>query len=383
MALTASPSDGMPIDGYAAPGFQRVREAFVDNFRLRDELGAAVAVYCKGKCVVDLWGGYKDVSRTQAWERDSIVCIMSVTKSLAAIAVLMLVDRGQVNLEACVSVYWPEFAQSGKAQITVRQILGGLGGLVYLDHASAGALVDWDAMIKAIELQEPHWPPGTRGAYHSVTQGFLLGELVRRVDGRRIEAFVRDEITEPLGIEFLMGLNTDELERVIDLVPNPCSVTGKAIGDPLTKIGRAWKIQPPVVGPLFNSEEFRRAVIPSGSGHSNARSVARIFAVLAEGGEIDGVRLLSRSIVDEARTAQWDGTCGLTDRNYRYGLGFFIHKPPLMPFGSNPRAFGHFGAGGAVGFADTEARLAFSYSPNFMCSGEGLGDRCEALIAAL
>ncbi len=257
-----------------------------------------------------------------------------------------------------------------------------MAGLIYTDTAPRGAILQWDEMVHAIERQAPEWPPGTRGAYHSTTYGFLTGELVRRVDGRPFAQFFREEVTLPLGVEYRFGLSEDDEGRIAEIIPNPASSTVSLIEQPDTSIGRAWRVRPEEPGLLYNLPSFRRAVIPSGNGHSHARGTARIFALLANGGGLDGVRLLSPELIEQARTPQWDSACGLTGRPYRYGLGFFLNKPPLTPFGPNPRAFGHPGLGGAVGIADPENALAFSYSPNWLCAGEGVGERSEALIRA-
>jgi CubicO group peptidase (beta-lactamase class C family) len=371
-----------PVSGSCDARFARVREEFERNFSERGEIGAAVCVYHRGLAVVDLWGGFRNAAKTEPWVRDTLVCMMSIGKSMAALCTLMLVDRGRLNLDRPVADYWPEFAQAGKSRITVKQLLGGLAGLIYTDSAPHGAILHWDEMVHAIERQAPEWPPGSRGAYHSTTYGFLTGELIRRVDGRPFAQFFREEVTAPLNVEYWFGLTEREEQRIAEIIPNPASATVSLIAQPDTNIGRAWRVRPEEPGLLYNLKSFRRAVIPSGNGHSNAPSTARVFAVLANGGVLDGVRLLSQALIDEARTPQWDGACGLTGRDYRYGLGFFLNKPPLTPFGPNPRAFGHPGLGGAVGIADPENSLAFSYSPNWLCAGEGIGDRSEALIRA-
>jgi CubicO group peptidase (beta-lactamase class C family) len=370
------------ISGVCEPQFRRVEEAFAANFAARGEIGAAVCVYHRGRAVVDLWGGFRDAARTAPWEKDTLVCMMSIGKSMAALSVLVLVQRGRLSLDDTVATHWPEFAQAGKSQITVRQLLGGQAALIYTDSAPRGAILHWDEMVHAIERQAPEWPPGTRGAYHSTTYGFFTGELVRRVDGRPFLQFFREEVTSPLQVEYRFGLSAEDEKRVADIIPNSASSTVSLIEQPDSNIGRAWRVRPEEPGLLYNLPSFRRAVIPSGNGHSHARGTARIFALLANGGELDGVRLLSPELIDEARTPQWDGACGLTGRPYRYGLGFFLNKPPLTPFGPNSRAFGHPGLGGAVGISDPENALAFSYSPNWLCAGEGVGDRSEALIHA-
>jgi CubicO group peptidase (beta-lactamase class C family) len=370
------------LEGTFEPRFAPVAAAWARNFAERGELGAAVCIYEKGRPVVDLWGGVADPASGRPWERDTIVCMMSVGKGMAALCLLQLIDRGRIALDAPVARYWPSFAQAGKERITVEQVLGGLAALVYAEHAPPGSMMDWAAQVQAIELQAPVWEPGTRGAYHSMTAGILFGELVRRVDGRDFARYWHEEIAAPLGVDYAFGLDDAAMARVAPLVPNPDSVTLNAIADPASKLGKAWRPMPRVPD-FFNSDAFRRGVFPSGNGHGNARAIARVYASLAEGGALDGVTLLSQGMIDEARRTRWDEICGLTERPFRYGLGFMLTKPPLIPFGPNLGSFGQPGAGGALGFADPESRLAFAYSPNFMCSGAGIGDRCEALIDAM
>lgn len=370
------------IDGSCDPAFSHVREVFHENFRSRGEIGAAVCVYKDGRKVVDLWGGIANPETGAPWREDTICCMMSVGKSMTALALLMLVDRGKVDLEAPVARYWPEFAAAGKAAITVRTLVSGLAGLLYADAAPDGSAYDWDVVCAALAIQKPEWEPGTKGAYHSVTCGYLLGEIVHRVDGRRIDIFFREEIAKPLGIDYGFGVAEADLGRVASIVPNPGSVTLTQTQDITTKLGRAWRIRPKSAVP-YNTPEFRRAVMPSSNGHGNARAIARVYAALAEGGGLDGVHLVSPALVEDMRTESWRGICGMTDRPFRYGLGFFLNYPPMLPFGANPRAFGHPGAGGAIGIADPEAGLAMSYSPNLMCAGAGVGDRCEALVEAV
>ncbi len=368
--------------GSCASPFQLVRDAFAENFSKHGEIGAAVCIYKDGQQVVDLWGGIADPATDTPWDRNTIVCMMSVGKAMAALCVLRLVDRGLIDLDAPVIRYWPEFGQAGKSEITVRTLLGGLAGLIYADHAPSGSAFDWNVMVQALEKQEPVWTPGTVGAYHSMTAGHLFGELVRRVDGRMINVFFAEEIASPLGVDYLFGLADTDMARTATIIPNPGSTTFTQIADPTSKLGRAWRILPREPD-IFNSKAFRRSIFPSASGHGNARAIARIYAALGNNGSLDGYQILSPSLIDTLRAPSWEGECGLTGRDFRYGLGFFVSCAPLTPFGDNPRAFGHPGAGGAVGFTDPEAGLAFSYSPNFCCAGAGVGERCEGLIAAM
>ena len=196
---------GVPISGHCDPEFESVGRAFADNFAERGESGAAVCVYRDGARLVDLWGGWADAARTRKWREDTIVCMMSVGKGMAALCLWMLIDRGRIKLDAPVATYWPEFAGGGKAAITVEQLITGKAGLLYADHAADGAGYDWEAMIRAYEKQEPEWEPGTKHGYHSASAGYLFGELVRRVDGRPIDIFLVEEVTGPLGADYGYG----------------------------------------------------------------------------------------------------------------------------------------------------------------------------------
>lgn len=377
--------DTVSIQGSCDPRFAAVRTAFEDNFLLRGEVGAAVCLYKDGRKVVDLWGGIARQSTGAPWQRDTLVCMMSVTKSMTAIALFKLIEQGKVDLEAPVARYWPEFAQNGKERITVGCVMSGMAGLLYADAAPANAAYDWAAMIHAYEVQKPEWEPGAKGAYHSISYGFLLGEIVRRVSGRTIDVFFAEEVAGPLGADYHIGLDDSDLHRVADIIPNSKSVTLIQSADEATKLGRAWRVRPkgtPENPVPYNTKAFRQAIYPSASGHGNARAAARVYAMLVNGGTLDGARILSREVIEVARTESWCGICGMTDRPFRYGVGFFLNYPPLSPFGRNPRAFGHAGAGGALAVADPEAGLAFAYSPNYMCAGAGVGDRCEALVEA-
>ena len=371
----------MTIHGTWDPGFERLAETFARGFAERGEVGAAVCVYLDGRKVADLWGGHRDRARTLPWEADTLVAMMSVTKGMAALTAHALIEDGTLALEEKVAAYWPEFAQGGKADITVRQLLSHHAAMIYADAAPEGGMFDWDAVIAALELQRPEWPPGTLGAYHSSTYGYLVANLILRASGRSFPEICRERFTTPLGIDFFVGMTPGQEARTAEIVTNPESVSLQAFADPTTKLGRAQRLR--IKGPeLFNSPAYRRGFLPSSNGHGNARSVARLYGALARGGEIDGVRVLDEATVRRLRTLQWDNICGLTDRPFRMGIGLFLQSPPLVPFGPNPDSFGHPGVGGACGFADPDLRLSFSYSPNFMCAGAGVGDRCKALIEA-
>ena len=370
------------IQGDCDPAFAAMGAAFAENFRSRGEVGAAVCVYSQGRKVVDLWGGVAYPQSGRPWERDMLVCMMSVGKGMAALCIHRLIERGRIDLDRTVASYWPEFAQGGKARITVRHVLSSTSGVLFADSAPPNSVMDWQQMVAAIERQPAQWEAGSRGAYQSMTMGFMLGELVRRVDGRLLNHFFQEEIAGPLGVDYAWGLNDEQEARTAPIIGNPAHDTVKAFADPTTNLGRAWHMRP-VGTDFYNTAAFRRGVLPSSNGHGNARGVARIYAALADGGTLDGVTLLSPAGIELARSPQWYDICGMTDRRYRYAMGFFLNTPQLVPMGSNLSAFGHPGAGGALGFADPERRLAFAYSPNFMCAGAGSGDRAAALVAAL
>ncbi|PCI54375.1 MAG: serine hydrolase [Alphaproteobacteria bacterium] len=372
-----------PIQGMCQDRFLAVKDVFCANFVERGELGAAVSVYLEGQKIVDLWGGYQNQEHNLLWQEDTIVCVLSAGKAFAALGVHILIDQGLIDLEAPVAEYWPKFGHNGKESITVRQLLAGQAGLIYLDHLPKGQIFNWNAVVKAIEDQEPVWKPGTRSAYHSSTFGHLTGELIRKVSGSTVDDFLAKWVFDPLKLDIRYGLTSIDENRASDLYPNPNSTTLNAIKDTSTGIGRAWSGMPDINGFYVNSPEFRNIVFPAGNAHTNSRSLAKLYAALACGGCLDGIRIISEKTLRQATTLQWDGACALTGRNFRYALGFFLNTPELVSMGTNPNGFGHPGAGGSIGFADPEVGLSFAYSPNRMCAGAGLGDRCEHLIETL
>lgn len=370
----------MPIvQGACAPRFERLRAAFERNFTEDGEVGAAVAVMLDGEMVVDLWGGHCDAARRRVWERDTIVCMMSVAKAVSALCVHRLVDAGRLDLDAPVARDWPEFAAAGKAEIPLRWVLCHLAGIPVADAAARGDMYDWAAMTAAIAAQAPLWPPGSTRCYHSATQGFILGELVRRVTGVSLGAYLRQHITEPLGLDYAIGLDTAAIARCADMIPAAGTIFDAAQkGDRSTLLGRAW--YPLAPGEDFNSDAWRRAEIPSANGHGNARAIARLYGALACGGTLDGVRVIGPEALAQATREQWHGQSISSKLTFRTALGFFLSCPPDRPMGPNLRTFGHSGAGGAQGFADPDARLGFAYCPNRMHAGIDIGVRATRLI---
>lgn len=368
------------INGTCDPAFAAVRDEFEKNFANRGEIGAAVSVYKDGAKVVDLWGGYKDAERTVPWAEDTIVIMNSLAKSMSSLCVHILIDRGLVEFDAPVATYWPEFAQAGKEGVLVRHVLSHTCGVIYCDHAFPGSIFDWEGHIKALEMQEPAWEPGTNGAYNSVNIGYILGEIVRRVTGLTLGTFLREEVTRKLCADYNIGLKEDEVARVSDLHRNPDNQFAKLASDPNTPLGRTRKAVPP--GFYQNDREIRVLEVPSFGGHGNARAMARIYAALAGNGTLDGVMLLSPASVERASQLVWDHDCIMTRRRLRMGYGFMHNETETVPMGTNPEAFGHTGTAGAFAWCDRDRNMSFAYCTNFQRSGPGIGARGAALGVA-
>ncbi|MFC5502458.1 serine hydrolase domain-containing protein [Lysinimonas soli] len=378
----------LPVHGVVDERFRGVLDAYLENFDRDSELGSAVSVVVEGETVVDIWGGWIDEERSREWERDTLVCMMSVAKGITAIAFQMLVDRGLIDLDAPVADYWPEFAQNGKEGVLVRWVLDHRAGLPVLttDKLWPGAMFDREAMVDALARQAPLWEPGTVAAYHVHTQGYLLGEIMRRVTGSTVGPFVREEIASPLAADYWIGLPETELARCAELRPNmDTGLFAAATTEPPDALrSLAFAQNPPwPMRTTLNSREWRESEIASASGHGNARSVARIYAALSRGGELDGVRLMSSDSVRRMATVQHEMRELLQERDYRQGLGVLLNSPDAVYMGPNPAAFGHHGIGGSIGFADPDAQLAFSYSMNRMHAVGTNGPRARRLIDAV
>lgn len=382
--MTAAEVIDPNVQGTCDPAFAAVRDALERNFTERGEIGSAVCIYHQGKKVVDLWGGHQDAARTIPWREDTMCIFYSIAKSLCALCVHILADRGLVDLEAPVADYWPEFAQNGKEAVKVRHIISHHCGVCFNDAADAGDIFDYDKMIRVLEVQEPAWPPGTKGAYNTVNFGYLAGEVVRRVSGLPIRQFLRENVCDPLGTDYKIGVDEADLERVADISPNPEGFSMGSDAGPDSPLLRAWTAMPkPFDTAAHNTAEFRTAGIPSFGGFGTARAMARIYAALANGGEIDGVRLLSPEAVARATTDQWeDEADGTTGQPMRMSMGFWKNMDGRMMMGPNPEAFGHYGSGGARALADPERNLALAYVTNLQSEGLGTGARTEAVVEA-
>jgi CubicO group peptidase (beta-lactamase class C family) len=360
-----------PIDGTCDPRFAPVRDAFAENFVHHDEIGAAVAIAVDGRVVVDLWGGHADEARRSPWRRDTLVNVFSAGKGLAALSALVLADRGMLDLDAAMTRDWPEFGASGKATTTVRQVLSHRAGLPAIRRPlPEDAMLDWTAMTTALAGETPWWPPGVRHGYHVNTFGFLVGEIVRRISGRTLGAFLREEIAGPLGADVHVGLSGKHEARVADIVWNPemsrIPPAEAALTEEQRMIRNTYFNPPGLSGHgVVNTSRWRRAEIPSTNAHATARGIARIYAALAAGGSLDGIEIVGRETLAEAVTEHSAGHDAVLNRPSRFGLGFQLPHAE-RPIGPNAEAFGHFGAGGALGFADPKAAVGFGYVMNRM-----------------
>jgi CubicO group peptidase (beta-lactamase class C family) len=363
-----------------------VRDAFEANFAAGRELGASFAVMLRGELVVDLWGGFADAGRTRPWRRDTLVNVFSTTKAMTALCAHLLVDRGRLDLDAPVARYWPEFAAAGKGALPVRWLLSHQAGLAALRRPlPTEALYDWERMTGALAAEAPWWEPGTQSGYHAMTYGYLVGEVARRAGGRSLGALFREEVAGPLGADFHIGLPPSEDARVAELLPPSAEETAAAGAaarvDPESLLGKVMG-NPPLVPGAANTLPWRRAEIPAANGHGNARSVARVMAVLAGGGALGGVQLLREATLARAISEQCSGPDLVLPIPMRWGLGFMLTQPEL-PLGPNPRSFGHGGWGGSLGIADLDAELSWAYVMNKMSPGTTGDTRAFALAAAL
>jgi CubicO group peptidase (beta-lactamase class C family) len=363
------------VQGRVAAGFERVADAFAEAV---GDAGAAFAATLDGEPVVDVWAGDADRTGT-AWREDTIVLVFSGTKGLVATCLLLLIERGALDLGEPVAAYWPEFADAGKEGVLVRHVVAheaGLPGL--LPPASAADLLDGEGMAARLARAAPFWPPGSRLAYHALTFGWLAAELVRRVDGRSLGAFFAEEVAEPLGLELWIGLPPEHEPRVAEL--------RRADGYGVSVVGEPDPLLPALYGGLldrfvWNDAAYHGAEIPAANAIGTARSLARLYGCLARGGELDGVRLLAAETVALGRTELSRGPCAITRRPYAFGVGFEL-QTELGTFGPPVDAFGHTGSGGSRHGAWQELRVGWSYAMNELRNEEG-DDRARRILAAL
>jgi CubicO group peptidase (beta-lactamase class C family) len=371
------------IGGWVEASFEPVLDAFAENFDSRGEVGAAVCVYLDGQPVVDLWGGTADATTGEPWAADSVVLVYSSTKGVTSVCANLLIERGVVDPAAPLAQYWPEFSAGGKGAITVAQVLSHQAGLPLVEgDYTLSETLSWDPMVRALAAQEPIWPPGTRHGYHMRTFGWLVGELVRRVDGRTIGTFWRDEIAGPLGLDFWIGLPEAIEPRVARLVPPerdlgellqrlmPDALLTRVFANPAGRFG---------YNEMWNTRELHAAELPSSNGIGDARSLARMYASCI--GEVDGVRTLQPSTVAAATAEQACGKDEVLMAESCFGLGFMLGQS--FGVANRASAFGHAGAGGSLSFADPDTGLAFGYVMNDLRFDPNGDPRSEELVRAV
>lgn len=367
------------IHGICRSEFGPVKDAFVANFTESGEVGARVVVIRDGDTVVDLWGGYTTEARTVEWNENTLVCCMSVSKGVTALAAHLLADRGLLDYDAPVARYWPEFAQNGKAGITVRQALSHRTSLGIIESAEPGDVLNWERFTAKIAAQAPNWPPNTNETYHTITFGFIVGEIVRRVDGRPIEKFIAEELAVPLEADYILGCSDEDLLRTAAQIMNPTNelMSGGLINERTLPMFASLPADPMFLG----SPAFLKAVIPSASGVSNGLGLARLFAPLAFGGEFNGHRLFKPETIRAMSEEQWYHADYLFGNDFRVALGLLLNIP-FNYFGREGNV-GSAGAGGYTVFADPGNRIVFGYTPNRFTSGFGLGQEEKRLVDAL
>jgi CubicO group peptidase (beta-lactamase class C family) len=367
--------------------FEAVREAFGENFRDGGEVGGAVCVIVDGRVVVDCWGGHADGARTRPWREDTLVNVFSVGKGLAALVVAQLVERGLLDVDATVASVWPEFAQAGKGDITLRQLLSHQAGLPAVRRRlPPAAMFDWGLMVDALAAETPWWLPGTAHGYHTNTFGFLVGEVMRRATGQSPGTRLRDAVVRPLDVDVRLGLPATEHHRVAELLwpgEPPPEEQPADLDDPdeLMRYNTYFNPSGLSGAGVVNTPAWRQAEMPSTNTHATARGIAQVYEVLAAGGSTRTVRLVGADVLAEFTTEQVYGEDRVLQRPSRFGLGFQLTQPERL-LGPNPGAFGHFGAGGSLGYCDPESGVAFGYVTNQLDS-RWRTPRNRALLDAL
>jgi CubicO group peptidase (beta-lactamase class C family) len=370
------------ISGYTSSAFEPLVDIMSASLDAGDDLGASLAVTIEGEMVVDTWGGWADPERTRPWEEDTITNVWSTTKTMTSLCALVLADRGELDVDAPVATYWPEFAANGKEGVLVRHLMGHTSGVSgWAQPVVVEDLYDWEKSTSMLAAQAPWWEPGTASGYHALNQGHLVGEVIRRISGQSLGEFFAKEVAGPLGADFHIGLDPVHDHRVSNVVPPPPlpfdfstldmdSVMVKTFTGPLPDASVSW------------TPEWRRAQIGAANGHGNARSVARIQAVVANGGEVDGVRLLTPDTIDLIFREQSNGVDLVLGTPLRFGIGYSLPQPDSFPYIPEGRICFWGGWGGSMIVIDLDRRVTISYMMNKMAGGLVGNTTSAALITA-
>ena len=366
----------MDIHGHCDERFARVRELFERNFTELGDVGASYAVTVEGEYVVDIWGGHRDAAKTQPWAEDTIVCVYSTTKTMTFLCALMLADRGELDFHAPVVKYWPEYGQQGKEATEVRHLMSHTAAVPGFDpQIKHDEIYDWDLCVENLAAQKPWWEIGTQSGYHAATQGFLIGELVRRITGKSFGTFFKDEVATPLGADFHIGVDARHLHRIGEMIPDPTPLEEGdnpfADMEPGSVAARLLEGQE-MDDNAVNTAAWQQAEIPAANGHGNARSVVRAQTALANGGRAFGVELLSAAGCQRILEEQINGVDLLFGFPLRIGMGYGFPAKDL-PWTPSDTSMFWGGAGGSTIVVDLHRHVCLSYVMNKM-SNSLMGD---------
>lgn len=370
------------VHGTCDPRFESLQDLFSGSLDAGTDVGGSVAVTIDGELVVDIWGGHADEEKRTPWVENTITNVWSTTKTMTSLAALVLADRGELDVYAPVSRYWPEFAQNGKETIEVRHLMSHTSGLASWERSvTAEDVYDLERSTAALAAQAPWWEPGTASGYHALNQGHLVGEVIRRITGRTLGQFFSEEIAEPLGADFHIGLGEEHDHRVSFVIPleePPIDPSTFPVDDPRHK----YFSGPSLDATAPHDPRWRRAEIGAANGHGNARSVAIIQAIVANGGTVGGVTLLSEKTIDLIFDEQSRGDDLILELPYRFGIGYGIADSELRPDLPDGRICFWGGWGGSTIVIDCDRRMTMAYMMNNMLSSEAGDDRAEALTRA-
>jgi CubicO group peptidase (beta-lactamase class C family) len=370
------------VHGTCDDRFARVRDALATQLD-GEELGASIAVDVDGETVVDLWGGYRDEARTTPWTRDTIVNVWSTTKTITNLAMLTLVEKGQLDVHAPVAEYWPEFHANGKDDVRVRHLMSHTSGVAGWDPPfTVEDMYDWELATSRLAAQAPWWEPGTASGYHANNQGHLLGEVLRRVDGRPLKQYVAEELAVPLGADFQIGARPEDEGRISPVVPPPPLPIDLSTLDPASVVFRCFT-GPVADAAQANTPEWRAADMGAVNGHSNARGVLDLMRVVSLGGEAGGVRLLSEKTIDLVFDVQADGIDLVLGVPFRIGIGFGLSPSGAIPYLPDGRVCFWGGWGGSMIVMDLDRRVTTSYMMNRMAPGIVGSPRAETYLNAV
>ena len=379
------------VNGFCDPAFDKVKQAFITNFKKGKERGAAVSIVIEGKTVVDIWAGYADFWKRRPWKEDTLVNIYSTTKGITAICAHRLIEQGRLDPDKPVAAYWPGFEKNGKEAITVRMLLNHTAGMVAVKRRLPGkAIYDWDTMINALEIQSPWWKPGKLG-YHAITFGWLVGQVIRNITGMSVGQFLKKEITGPLDLDIHIGLDEAEHHRSANMVmvrvptihPDCIALTRAIVMNPFGATSLALS-NPFSIVTSVNSRSWRNAEIPAANGHATARALANLYGILANGGKAGNIQVLSPGAIDRCSEETSGGDDAVLKLKTRFSLGFMLNQDnPSGNMGPGKKTFGHPGAGGSLAFADPDAHLGFGYVMNKMDTFILVDPRAKRLINAV